>query len=54
MNGEDNGGSSIDSDEMAQTMMEIDYETIIDDDTIDEFIIFKGVLGGAEFCLICV
>ena len=33
MNGEGDGGSSIDSDEMAQTMMEIDYETIIDDDT---------------------
>ncbi len=44
MNGEDLSIAS--SDDMPQTMMEIDYETVIDDDTVDEFTTFKGLLEG--------
>lgn len=45
MNGEDSA-SIASSDDMPQTMMEIDYETVIDDDAVDEFAIFKGLLEG--------
>ncbi len=44
MNGEDLSIAS--SDDMPQTMMEIDYETVIDDDAVDEFTTFKGLLEG--------
>lgn len=43
---EDESGSE-DSDSMAQTLLEIDYETIIDDeDVIDEFCTFRNTLEG--------
>ncbi len=43
--GEDVSIASSD-DDMPQTLMEIDYETVIDDDSVDEFNAFKGVLEG--------
>ena len=46
MNGED-GSSIASSDDLPQTMLEIDYETVIDDDAVDEFTMFKGVLEGS-------
>ena len=47
LTGGDDGDSSEDSDDMAQTLLEIDYETVIDDeDIIDEFCTFKATLEG--------
>ena len=44
---EDGDGDSDSSDEMTQTLLEIDYETIIDDeDVVDEFCIFRSMLEG--------
>jgi len=43
----DGDGDSDSSDEMAQTLIEIDYETVIDDeDVVDEFGVFKSMLEG--------
>ncbi len=47
LNGEDISVAGSD-DDMPQTMMEIDYETVIDDDSVDEFNAFKGVLEGTN------
>ena len=34
---------------LAQTMMEIDYDTVVDDeDVVDEFCVFKDTLHGEE------
>ncbi|CAI8018623.1 Importin-7 [Geodia barretti] len=39
------GESESDDSEMAQTLTEIDYETVIDDeDVVDEFLLFKNTL----------
>lgn len=44
---EDGDGDSDSSDEMTQTLLEVDYETIIDDeDVVDEFCIFRSMLEG--------
>ena len=39
------GESESDDSELAQTLIEIDYETIIDDEeVVDEFLLFKNTL----------
>ena len=44
---EDGDGDSDSSDEMTQTLLEVDYETIIDDeDVVDHFCIFRSMLEG--------
>ena len=45
--GEDDDGGSSDSTEPPQTLLEIDYDTVIDDeDVIDEFGLFRSLLEG--------
>ena len=49
----DADGDSDSSDEMAQTLIEIDYETVIDDeDVVDEFCVFRSMLEGTHTRLI--
>ena len=44
---EDDDGGSSDSTEPPQTLLEIDYDTVIDDeDVIDEFGLFRSLLEG--------
>ena len=48
--------SSDDSDSMAQTLLEIDYDTVVDDeDVVDEFCTFRGTLEGNQFSMmVCI
>ena len=40
---------------LAQTMMEIDYDTVVDDeDVVDEFCVFKDTLHGEKSVGLCV
>ena len=46
---DDDEDLSSDSSEPAQTLLEIDYDTVIDDeDVIDEFTLFKNLLEGVR------
>ena len=45
----DDDGASSDSTEPPQTLLEIDYDTVIDDeDVIDEFGLFRSLLEGKK------
>ena len=50
LGGETDSESDDDSD-LAQTLFEIDYETVVDDeDVVDEFLVFKTTLQCKHFC----